>query len=442
MMRYVLIKAIALLVFVAVVPSVYAAPYSDLEAVVVGASRAIRDQLVDEKAGHRTAVELLNRLRAGAYDGLSAPDELARKLSDDMQAISGDKHIGIVFDAESVARYRARENAQQSPEAQAIDAANKKKRAEAARLDNYGLRAVETMPGGIGYLRTDFFDGHVDDAKPVIAAAMNMLESSKAIILDLRRNSGGNSRILPLFMGYFLGPKPIHFATRIERWKNEETPLHTMIDEKGARHYDKPIYILTSGTTVSLAEHLTYHLRAFGRATIIGERTYGAGDGWDPLVLNDDFYLRMPRMRFINARTNRLFAEGQGITPDIITDAVIARRRAYVEALAYVAETATSKDEQAQVAWAQAVATARLQGVNPKDPAADSFAGDYGAYEFENRDGVLWLSFRGTPFVRLERLGPGLYLDDRSIPRQFQFNDGQSLTVILFEGDREAVTRR
>lgn len=442
-MRHHVIKVMCLLTFMVALPCAHAAPYRDLEAVLVTASQAIRDQFVDENAGQRTAAELMNRLHAGVYNDLSAPDELARRLSDDMKAISGDKHIGVVFDTESVARYRARESAYKSPEAQAIDAANNKKRAEAARLDNYGLRAVEIMPGGIGYLRTDFFDGHVDDAKPVIAAAMNMLESSKAIILDLRRNSGGNSRILPLFMGYFLGPEPIHFATRIERWKNEETPLHTVVDEQGARHYDKPIYILTSGTTVSLAEHLTYHLRAFGRATVIGERTYGAGDGWDPVVLNDDFYLRMPRMRFVNERTNGLFAEGQGITPDIITDAADARRRAYVEALAYVAKTATTKSEQAQAAWAQAMAAARLQRVSPKDKAADSFAGDYGAYAFESRAGVLWLSFRDTPFVRLERLGPGLYLDDRSIPRQFQFSsDGKSLTVMLAEGDRQTVTRR
>ena len=66
-------------------------------------------------------------------------------------------HIGVVYDPAAVSRYRAREAAAADETARKQDAANKARRALEAAADNFGIRAVEVMPGLVGYLRIDEF---------------------------------------------------------------------------------------------------------------------------------------------------------------------------------------------------------------------------------------------------------------------------------------------
>lgn len=174
----------------------------------------------------------------------------------------------------------------------------------------------------------------------------------------------------------------------------------------------------------TLAEQITYHLKAFGRATIVGERTYGGGNGFDPVVLDDDFYLRIPRVAFNNAITGTIFEEGKGIAPDIATVAQDAKKRAYLEALLKMQQNLKAEDQErrAEIAWALPVAQARLNLQHKMhDQHERLFSGRYENYVFQARADGLWLSFQDLPFVKLERLGAGVYLDERAIQRQFQF---------------------
>lgn len=439
---------IGALVCAGVSTSAQAKTYADIQTVVKKIAQLVRDQFVDEVVASNTADEILKRYTQGKYADIQTTKQLARRLTDELRAISGDTHIGIVFDPDSVDRYRARANAKSSKAAKAIDMTNKIASSEESRLDNYGMRGVEVLAGGVGYFRIDYFDGHDKEGAPAIASAMNLLASSNAIILDLRRNGGGNSRILSLFLGYFLGPNAVHYATRTERWKNSVEELYSRADVKGARHFDKPIYILTSGTTYSLAESVAYHLRSFNRAVIIGERTYGGGNGWDPVVLNDDFFLRLPRTAFVNAVTNSMFPEKEGISPDIAVSSASAMQTAYLEALANLRQETSDIEKKQQIEWAQRVVFARQHArVKSVDADVKKYAGEFGEFLFEAREDGLWLSFRDLPFVKLERLATGLYFDDRSIQRQFQFAATEqalafTMTVMPYGEDSIKITRK
>lgn len=413
-------------------PPAAAAPRQDVEQLVESTAALVRDQFVDESTARRTADEILKRLAKGDYDTLVGSEEIQRRLTDDLRAISGDTHIGVVFDPQSVSRYRARALAEVSASAKQRDQEAEAASAEEAKADNYGIYALETLPGGVGYLRLDSFDKHIEQGEAAFAAAMDFLSPSQVIIVDLRRNGGGSSRSLPDLLGYFLGPEPVRFATRRERWRDLSEQLYTRADLKGARQYDKPLIILTSGTTYSLAEHFTYHLRSLRQVILVGERTYGGGNGWDPVVLNDDYYLRLPRVAFANAKSGAIFVEGEGIAPDIEVAAAQAKDRGYVEALSLRLTQDVSADERQQIIWAQPIAEARLSP--PVDTRSDwrRFEGRFAEYRFELRPDGLYLSFRDLPPYKLEPLGAGLFLDDRAVQQQIQFpgNDTPSVDTV------------
>jgi hypothetical protein len=416
-------------------------PASDPAAIMSHIADLVRDQFVDEAIAHTSAPKLEALANSAEYRAAASPEILAAALTRDLRTITGDSHIGVVYDPAAVSRYRTREQAAENTTAREKDAANKARKAAEAAADNFGIRAVEVMPGGVGYLRIDEFYGQEVESEPVFAAVMTLLAPAEAIILDLRHNGGGNSRILPLFLGYFLGPGPVAFATRHERWRGESTALVTRADMAGARHAGKPLYILTSGLTYSLAEHVTYHLKALTGATVVGERTFGGGNGFDPVVLNDSFYLRLPRLAFTNTRTGTLYREHEGISPDIATNASNAREVAYRAALTHLVADASDPEKRQQAQWA-------LAALPDPDPAQTTTTfeerGTFDDFTFRSSGGEMWLSFRGAPFVKLQPAHGGAWLDDRSVPRLIRFEGGtpaEAIAVTPYQGEEKHIPR-
>ncbi len=399
------------------------------------AADIIEQQFYQEKTGERVAREIRKSDFQRQFNEVKDKQEFAESISTALRKISKDNHIGIVYSPKDVERYRLREQAKSNSTAFAKNQENYAAKLTESQLANFGIQQLSVLEGNIGYMELTYFDGFVDESAPIYANAMNFLKSAKVIILDLRRNGGGNSRILPLVLGYFLGPEPIHFATKIERWKAKSTQLFTDSSVNGARFVDKPIYILTSGTTFSLAEHLTYHLKAFNRAKVVGERTYGGGKAFDPVVLDNNFYLRLPRIEMTNAKTGEMYQEGEGITPDISVSAEQALVTAYLDALTFLENQAKADDELQYYQWVRRIALAQVN--KPKSPPKlplISAEQKFGEYRFKTLDGQLWMSFRSLPWVKLITLVDGYFFDDRSIQRQFKFVvNGDSYQLHIFK---------
>mgnify|MGYP003648027101 FL=1 len=80
------------------------------------------------------------------------------------------------------------------------------------------------------------------------------------------------------------------------------------------------------------------------------------------------------------------------------------------------------------------------------EPGSERLAGQFGEYLFEPRPDGLYLSFRGLPFYKLERLSSGLYLDDRSIQQQLRFiaagsSPATSLEVLRYGESSRTISR-
>jgi hypothetical protein len=197
-------------------------------------------------------------------------------------------------------------------------------------------RQVRRRGGGVGGVHRDA-DGVVtieldslepiDLAEPQIDAAIALAQGATGVIIDLRRNGGGDPGTVARVAGFVLGHPPTRLATVHARhgaetvWDSDPPPASSCVPA------DVPVAVLTSGATFSSAEALAYHLRVRERITIVGEQTPGAADHVSPFVLTRFVHAQLPVARVVDAVTERNW-EGTGVRPDIACDADVAHQRA------------------------------------------------------------------------------------------------------------------
>lgn len=203
------------------------------------------------------------------------------------------------------------------------------------RRMNYGIGKVEVSPGGIGYLEMKGFAGKTRGQEKAYAAAMTQLAETRALVIDLRANGGGDGDSVADLVGYFLDKKTL-LQWDVERGGKEREHFSAeKVD--GPRYGEKrPVYVLTSNRTFSAAEECAYDLQTQKRATIVGEHTGGGANHNRFFRVAKDFALSVPYMTTKNAVTGKNW-EGTGVLPDVAVaaaDALTTARRLATEKLA------------------------------------------------------------------------------------------------------------
>jgi hypothetical protein len=255
-----------------------------------------------------TAKKMEDALRThqknGDYDHVEDADAFATRLTEDLQAVSHDKHLRVNF----------------TPRVQPKDDDAGPKPDEEAEMrkqieqDNCAFEKVERLASNIGYVK---FNAFLDPAicGPTAIAAMNFLAHVDAIIFDLRGNGGGQPSMIALISSY-LFDEPTHLNDLYNRKENSTKQYWTLPYVPGKRLAGKPAFVLTSKRTFSGAEEFSYNLKNLKRATIIGETTGGGAHPVSGHRLDDHFMIGVPFARAVNpiSKTNW---EGTGVEPDV-----------------------------------------------------------------------------------------------------------------------------
>ena len=187
--------------------------------------------------------------------------------------------------------------------------------------NNCFFTKVETLPNNVGYLKLDSFpDPAICGA--TAAKAMASLNSTDAIIFDLRDNAGGYPKMVALVAGY-LFDRPTHLNDMYDRAEDSTIESWTPAPVAGNELVDKPAFVLTSRTTFSGAEEFSYDLKMLKRATIVGEPTSGRGHIPIGRRIDDHFEIRVPDRRPINP-ISKTDWDGPGVQPDVKVKAVDA----------------------------------------------------------------------------------------------------------------------
>jgi hypothetical protein len=173
---------------------------------------------------------------------------------------------------------------------------------------------VTRRPGGVGVLALAGLDG-VHIAAPYLRAAFALLRGARGVVLDLRRNGGGDPGTVTLVIDWLLGGEPTHVCDVIYRNRTRQWWTTGRLADL-APPPGTPVGVLVSARTFSSGEGLAYHLQSQGRASIVGQRTPGAADHITPVRVTPHVRAMVPEARVRDAVTATNW-EGTGVMPDI-----------------------------------------------------------------------------------------------------------------------------
>ncbi|MFA4943716.1 MAG: S41 family peptidase [Lentisphaeria bacterium] len=184
-------------------------------------------------------------------------------------------------------------------------------RLERAEIKVSPVRDVIVLDGAVGYLKLTEF---TDQTAPAMAKALARLEAEKvkALVLDLRNNPGGTLVAAVQVCGMFLPAGKLVVATEGRR-PSQKQEFHT---GKGRKFpATTPVALLVNGGSASAAEILAGCLQDWGRAVLIGEKSFGKGSVQSLLPLADGSGLRLTTAHYYTP--SRRIIHEHGIEPNI-----------------------------------------------------------------------------------------------------------------------------
>ena len=239
------------------------------------------------------------------YHSVDYPSDFANKVTQDLYRLTNDKHLGIIYSKTVM------------PDKEMESITDYLKKLPIAQPNmNFGFNEARRLNCNIGYLSLNFF-GPIDISAKKFDASMEFLRDTGALIIDLRKNIGGDPKTVSYFASYFFDKTPVHLNNILWRKNNKVEEFWTNSNWPIWRYTNKNIYILTSKQTFSAAEEFAYDMQALNRAIIVGEKTAGGANPGNNFRINEHFSIYIPTGKAINPITKTNW-EGSGVHPYVL----------------------------------------------------------------------------------------------------------------------------
>ncbi len=277
------------------------------QAVVIRVAELLESRYVDVKKGRELARQIRRDATARRWHEIPDDEEFAKTVTARLRELSRDGHLSLDYSAKALAP-----DADSAEQAFSTDEFEKWYGVGV----NHGFEEVRRLEGNIGYLNLTVFAPPSMGADLAVAA-MSLLAQSDALIVDLRRNGGGDGAMGKLLAGYLLDA-PREMSGKYDRPSDKLTRSFSAGWVPGRRFgADKPVYLLTSKRTFSAAEAFAYDLQALGRAVVVGEPSGGGAHPFAYRRAGTHFVLSLPEGRSVNPITGKDW-EGVGVQPDVV----------------------------------------------------------------------------------------------------------------------------
>lgn len=303
--------------------------------------KEFRARYVFPDLANKGADSLKSHSDAHDYDSVTDGAALAKLLTDQLHLVADDHHLRVRYSPEKLPPREA-------PSAPTADEI-KRDRLFTHQV-NAGLDAVRRLDGNVGYIEIrGFFDPEI--AAGPIAASFNFVANTDALIIDLRRNGGGDPETVRRFCSYLFDTTPVHLNDLFFRATGKADEFWTLKSVQGKRYLNRKVYVLIGKRTASGGEECAYDLQNIKRGLLIGESTWGGANPGDSVRLSDHFTAFIPVGRAINPYTHKNW-EGTGVIPDIAATPQDGLKVAHLLALRDLLAVATDPDEKTRLTGA------------------------------------------------------------------------------------------
>ena len=296
---------------------------ADRHAVLQALSTKLQANYVFPDVAKTVSAALLAKESSGGYASANTTTAFAEALSKDLREMGKDGHFQVGYDPDF--REPPAANSGVLPDKVELE----KRRQEIADR-GFGIQKVELLPANVGYLEVRGF-GPTQFVDEAFAAAMNLLSGTEALILDLRRNGGGEPESVAYLMSHFFEGTDQRHLNDIY-WRPDDSTRQFWTTAAVGTHYSKPVYVLISGRTFSGGEECAYDFQTQKRATLVGETTGGGANPGDGFALDKGFAAFIPTGKAINPITHTNW-EHVGVKPDIAVPAADALKTAHAALL-------------------------------------------------------------------------------------------------------------
>jgi carboxyl-terminal processing protease len=162
------------------------------------------------------------------------------------------------------------------------------------------------LDGNVAYVQVSEFKetttGQLDRALKEVLA-----QNPSGLILDLRNNPGGYLNTAREMLGRFVTDG---VALKEEFSNGSLTTLDVIRDSGPPRALNVPMIVLTNGGSASAAEIVAGALRDHGRATLVGEKTFGKGSVQALKELSDKSSARITIARWLTPNGYEIHRKG------------------------------------------------------------------------------------------------------------------------------------
>jgi Peptidase family S41/Tricorn protease C1 domain len=172
----------------------------------------------------------------------------------------------------------------------------------------------------LGYLQLNGFGGMslADFAKQLDEMVIEFADV-KGLIIDIRINGGGSPDFLWALVGRLTQVKRLvgYARTRVSKPKFEYTPWGAyQVSPQGPKQLIKPTVLLTSGATISAADHCAMYLKEFPYVKLIGENTNGIFSPMLGKTLPNGWEISLSDGQTVSSK--RVNYEGKGVPVDVV----------------------------------------------------------------------------------------------------------------------------
>ena len=154
-----------------------------------------------------------------------------------------------------------------------------------------GRFAFGFVDENIGYFHFSGFR-NVTESAAVTDEIVEKFKDARGIIIDVRRNGGGDDRVGKTIADRFADKKRLYMVTQIrdgEEHDDFSNTLYWYVEPGGKRQFTKPVILLINRYSISAADNFALAMRVLPHAVLVGDFTSGcfadvAGDrlpnGW------------------------------------------------------------------------------------------------------------------------------------------------------------------